>query len=62
MDGPNVKWNVLNIWDVKLLESESFPKTLKIGSCTQHTVNGAFKDGFQKSSWKITYLNLPFGF
>ena len=43
MDGPNVKWNVLNILDDKL-ESENFPKTLNIGSCAQHTVHGAFKD------------------
>ena len=43
MDGPNVKWNVLNILDDKL-ESENFPKTLNIGSCAQGM--GTFKDGF----------------
>ena len=45
MDQPNVNWNVLNILDDKL-ESGNFPKTLNIGSFAQHTVNGAFKDGF----------------
>ena len=47
--------NVLNILDDKL-ESENFPKTLNIVSCTQHTVRGAFKAGFQNSSWKIDNL------
>ena len=45
MDQPNVNWNVLNILDDKL-ESENFPKTLNIGSCAQHTIHGAFKNGF----------------
>ena len=45
MDQPNVNWSVFNILDDKL-ESENFPKTLNIGSFSQHTVNGAFKDGF----------------
>ena len=52
MDGPNVNWKVLNIMDNKL-GSENFPKTLNIGSCAQRTVYEAFKDGFQKSFWKI---------
>ena len=43
MDQPNVNWSVFNISDDKL---ENFPKTLNIGSFAQHTVNGAFKDGF----------------
>ena len=51
MDWPNVNWNVCNILD-DTLESENFPKTLNIDSCTQHTIHGTFKDGFQKSSWK----------
>ena len=55
MDGPNVNWNVLNILDDKL-ESGNFPKTLNLGSSAQHTVHGVFKDGFQKSSWKIDNL------
>ena len=55
MDGPNVNWNVLNIMDNKL-GSENFPKTLNIGSCAQRTVYEAFKDGFQKSFWKIGNL------
>ena len=45
MDEPNINRNVLNILDDKL-EPENFPKTLNIGSCAQHTVHGAFKDGF----------------
>ena len=54
MDEPNVNRNVLNILDDKL-ESENFPKALNIGSCAQHTVHGAFKDGFLKT-WKIDNL------
>ena len=48
MDGPNINWNVLNI--LKLY------KNSEDSSCTQHTVHGALKDGFQKSSWKIDDL------
>ena len=55
MDGPKVNWNVLSILNDKL-ESENFSKTIDIGSCAQHTIHGAFKDGFQKSSWKIDKL------
>ena len=55
MGRPNVNWNVLNILDDKL-KSENSPKTLDIGSCSQHTVHGAFKDGFQKSSRKTDSL------
>ena len=42
MGGPNVNC----ILDDKI-ESENFSKTLNIGSCAQHTVHVAFKDGFQ---------------
>ena len=38
-----VNWNVFNILDDKL-ESENFVKTLNIGTCTQHTTHGTFKD------------------
>ena len=55
MDGPNVNWNVLNILDDKL-ESENSPQNLNIGSCALHAVHGAFRDGFQKSSWKTGNL------
>ena len=44
-DEPNVNWNSRNILDDKL-KSENFPKTLNIGSCAQHTVHAAFKNGF----------------
>ena len=54
MRGPNLNWNVLNILRDKLEFSE--PKTLNIGSCTQHTVHWTSKGGFQKSSWKIEKL------
>ena len=33
-----------------------FLRLLHIGSCAQHTIHGALKDGFQKSTWKIDKL------
>ena len=52
IDGPNANWNVLDlINDCQV--ANGFQKTLAIGSCSFHTVHGAFQIGMIKSGWDI---------
>ena len=55
MDGPSVKWNVLDFPHDKLV-SDNFSKTLNIDSCAQHTVHGSLKNGFHKSTSNMNKL------
>ena len=52
MDGPTVNWKVLELFDEKL-ESKDLPKTLNIGSCSQHSVHGALKTGIKSADWNV---------
>ena len=52
LDGPAVNWKVLELFDEKL-ESKDLPKTLNIGSCSQHAVNGALKMGMKSVDWNV---------
>jgi len=42
MDGPNVKWNVLELLQQERAKEER-PEIVNIGSCGLHIVHGAFK-------------------
>ena len=52
MGGPAVNWKVLELFDEKL-EFKDLPKTLNIGSCSQHSVHGALKTGMKKVDWNV---------
>ena len=55
MDGPDVNWNLLDLFDDKLV-SHNFSKTLIIGSCAQYTSHDLLKNGLQKSTWNMDNL------
>ena len=55
MDGPDVNWNVLDLFDDKLV-SDNFSKILIIGNCAQHTADGLLENGLQKSTWNMDNL------
>ena len=55
MDGPNVIWLVLGMLDDKL-EADNFARTLHIGSCAQHIIHGALKEGIHKTAWNLDKL------
>ena len=42
MDGLNTNWNVLNLVNNQLVEN-GYKNLIEIGSCSLHTVHGAFK-------------------
>ena len=52
MDGPTVNCKVLQLLDERL-EAKDLPKTLNIGSCSQHTVHGGLKTGIKSVDWNI---------
>ena len=55
MDGPNINWCVLEMLDDQRVEKD-LNKTLNIGSCSQHIIHGAFKDGVLQTDWGIHKL------
>ena len=52
MNGPNVSWLILGMLDDKA-EADNFTRTLHIGSCSQHYIHGAMKEGIHKTSWNL---------
>ena len=52
MDGPNTNWNVLNLVSNHLVES-GYKNLIGIGSCSLHTVHGAFQTGATKTGWEL---------
>ena len=52
MDGLSVNWNVL---DDQRAEKD-LSKTLNIGSCSQHIVHGALKNGTTITEWSIVKI------
>jgi len=55
MDGPNVKWNVLELLQQERAKEER-PEIVNIGSCGLHIVHGAFKTGIQTSERNIVKI------
>ena len=49
MDGLNTSWNVLNLVSNHLVEN-GYKNSIKIGSCSLHTVHGAFQTGATKQA------------
>ena len=52
MDGPNTNWNVLNLVSNHLVEN-GYKNLIEIGSCSLHTVHGAFQTGATKTGWEL---------
>ena len=52
MDGPNTNWNVLNLVSNHLVEN-GYKNLIGIGSCSLHTVHGAFQTGATKTGWEL---------
>ena len=48
LDGPNTNWNVLNLISNHLVEN-GYKNLVEIGSCSLHTVHGAFQTGATKT-------------
>ena len=47
IDGPNTIWNVSNLVSNHLVEN-GYKNLIEIGSCSLHTVHGAFQTGATK--------------
>ena len=54
MDGPNVNKKFFR--DFVHERDSSMPSLIDIGSCGLHVLHGAFRTGFEKTSWKIDRL------
>ena len=52
LDGPNTDWNVLNLVSNHLVEN-GYKNLVEIGSCSIHTVHGAFQTGATKTGWEL---------
>ena len=51
-DGPNTNWNDLNLVSNHFVES-GYKNLIEIGSCSLHTVHGAFQIGATKTGWEL---------
>ena len=52
MDGQNTNWNVSNLINNLLVENE-YKNLIEIGSCSLHTVHGAFQTDVTKTGWEL---------
>ena len=52
MDGPNVKWKVLEVIQIKREEDE-YPPLEDIGSCGLHVVSGALHSAVLAADWPV---------
>ena len=52
MDGPNVNWKFIDMFNKQLLDENS-TTFLNIGSCGLHIVHGAFKHGSDATGWEL---------
>ena len=52
MDRPNTNWNVLNLCTNHLVEN-GYKNLIEIGSCSLHSVHGAFHAGAIKTGWEL---------
>ena len=55
IDGPSVNWFVLGMLDDRL-EAHNLARTLHIGSCAQHIIHWALKEGIHKTFWNLDKL------
>ena len=52
MDGPATNWKFLSLL-VADRDLEQLPKLVNIGSCSLHTIHGAFKTGAESTNWNV---------
>ena len=52
MDGQNTNWNISNLVNNLLVESE-YKNFIEIGTCSLDTVHGAFQTDATKTGWEL---------
>ena len=52
MDGPATNWKFFSLL-VADRDQEQLPKLVNIGSCSLHTIRGAFKTGAESTNWNV---------
>ena len=56
VDGPNVKWKMLDLIVEDRNSNETYPNLLDVGSYSLNVVHGAFRTGMKQTGWGIDLL------